>query len=177
MENLSKPKARSGPQRRGKTSPCPECATAVYAKPGKRQQKFCSRVCYRAWYAKRFDRNIGAIDSVKDLSGYDEFLSRPMLTCLHDGCVWTGHSLSHHMNTAHGITAEQLKERAGFNRGTGVISATLARILEARLRNGDPHPPTELALAAKGDTQPEVRREAIEHYTKASLAAIAGQST
>lgn len=167
-ENLAIRNSRSGPHRKGKETPCPECAKPVYQRPGPRKQKFCGRVCYRAWYAKRFDRNIGAIDSVAQLSGYDEFLSGETLRCFQPGCSWEGHSLSHHMNYAHGIEAEALKEKAGFNKGTGVISATLARILEARATPGS-HPPTDLAIASRAGASQDVRREAVEHLVKSAL--------
>lgn len=170
LANLAQPKARNGPERAGETLPCVACNREIYltASQRKRGKKACSRSCWRAWLAQRFDRAIAANATLQGVQGYDEFLSRDKLTCLVDGCAWQGADLALHANLAHGIRADELKARAGFNNSTGLVSAPLARLYEARGNTGTP-----AALAAhrngaarKGKPQPH-RPEAIEHYQKA----------
>ena len=56
---------------------------------------------------------------------FDEFLTSDVLPCLVEGCDWKGHHLSMHMNQTHGVTAENFKKLAGFNLGSGIVSAPL----------------------------------------------------
>jgi len=85
---------------------------------------------------ERFDRNIGAVETIEQLSNYDEFLSAEILNCLVDGCKWRGHNLSLHMNQTHGVKADDFKMAAGFNLSTGVVSASMQKNLVARVNQG-----------------------------------------
>jgi len=168
--NLSKPKERNGPLPAGIVQPCISCDKEIYltATDRKRGKKACSRSCWRAWLADRFDRSIAEVRTVNAVVGYDEFLSQEKLSCLVDGCAWRGDELSLHCNLAHGITAEQLKERAGFNRNTGIVSGPLARLYEARGNKGTPHSLDRAKAAAMHPRASQaVRPESIEHYRKA----------
>lgn len=90
----------------------------------KSKRQFCSKVCYRAFFAERFDRFVASPESLALPQNYDEFLSKEELPCIVDGCEWVGHRLGHHCNVVHGIDVRTLRELAGFNRRTGVVSAT-----------------------------------------------------
>lgn len=133
----------------------------------RRGMRFCSREHYRLWMAERFDRNIGAINEISAMNNYDEFLSQEKLTCLIAGCKWTGHDLALHMNLTHGITADELKKRAGFNKSTGIVSSTMARNLESRGNKGSAWVLSSVRPNRTGSTQ-EVRNEAREHISKAA---------
>lgn len=170
LENLKKARAAYVPTpRKGEMRACRQCGEQFYLTRTmiKRGVKFCSRAHYRLWMADRFDRDIGAIDSIETMQNFDEFLSQDKLTCLIPGCNWMGDDLSLHANLAHGITADALKERAGFNKSTGLISAPMARRLEARGNKG-----TVSALEAsrpnRKGTKQDTRQEAVEHIRKAA---------
>lgn len=178
LANLEKARAAYAPQpRKGEMRPCLQCGKEFYLTQTKirRGTKFCSREHYRLWMADRFDRNIGAVHQITKMNNYDEFLSQEKLTCLIPGCAWSGHDLSLHMNLAHGVTAEDLKKRAGFNRNTGVVSATMARNLEARGNKGTTWSLVGARPNRSGRAQ-EVRNEAREHIRK-SAAVRASVST
>lgn len=126
-------------QRRGQDVDCLECGQSFYQKPAcktARAKKFCCRVCYRSYAAKRFDRYVANPESMALPQCYDEFLDRDELRCLIEGCDWHGLHLSIHMNQTHGIRADELKRAAGFNLGTGVVARPLAERLQARSLRG-----------------------------------------
>lgn len=122
--------------RRGEVNPCLECGADVYIKKSDLNKKFCNKGCYRTYMAKRFDRQIASPDQMTLPQGYDAFLDRDELNCLIIGCDWTGKHLSIHMNSAHGIQANDFKRAAGFNKGTGVVSKDVAQALRDRALQG-----------------------------------------
>lgn len=117
---------------RGEVRACLECGKEVYAKPSRPNRKYCSHAHYRQYMAKRFDRHIASPEEIALPQNYDEFLTKPELNCLVSGCGWRGHLLSNHMNYSHGVTAAEFKRAAGFNLGTGVVSAPMHGILSDR---------------------------------------------
>lgn len=117
------------------THPCMECDTPFYSPPAKRK-RFCNTRCYRSYFAKRFDRWVASPQRIALPQNFDEFLTQEELPCLVDGCDWIGHGLSGHMNQAHGVPAEDFKRAAGFNLGSGIISAPLQKTLSARANVG-----------------------------------------
>lgn len=134
----------------------------------RRGRRFCSQACYRAYLAERFDRWVANPRSVERLQGFDEFLCQEQLPCLIEGCGWQGKNLGQHVNREHGLTAEQFKELAGFNRCTGLVAPDTQRrmtqqALENRkyglLRNGPGNP-----AGRKGQ---RLRPEHLEHLEKA----------
>lgn len=127
---------RAESARRGEGKPCLECGQDVYAKKSESKKKFCSTACYRAYMAKRFDRQIAAPETLSLPQAYDEFLMKDQLPCLVDGCGWIGAHLSLHMNQMHGITAEEFKRAAGFNRSSGIVSRGLSEAMSARALTG-----------------------------------------
>lgn len=135
-----------------------------------RKRKFCSQSCYREYLAGRFDRWIADPQSISLPQNYDEFLLQEELPCLVEGCEWVGKYLSFHCNVAHGITAEQLKELAGFNRKTGLVSRDLHDKMSARQQqwaNGQPPPvpPQNTDGVKRQPARPEGR----EHARKAMI--------
>jgi len=158
----------SGPERKGTYSPCLVCGKEMYLTPTlvARGKKTCSRICYRKYMAERFDRNIGSIETIEELSNYDEFLSSEILNCLMDGCGWKGHNLSLHMNQSHGIKAKDFKIAAGFNLSTGVVSASMQKNLCARGNLGG-HVDNSIAIAAR--TFKYRSREGNEHLKKSMM--------
>lgn len=122
--------------RRGEGKPCLECGQDVYVKKSEAKKKFCCRICYRAYMAKRFDRHIAAPEALALPQAYDEFLMKEQLPCLVEGCDWVGSHLSLHINQMHGIVAEEFKRAAGFNRSSGIVSRGLAEALSARELSG-----------------------------------------
>lgn len=157
-----------GPARAGNYRPCDACGKEIYmtATNIKRNKKTCSRLCYRKLMASRFDRHIGHIENIAELSNYDEFLAQPVLGCLIDGCNWKGHNLTLHMNLSHGITEEDFKRAAGFNLSTGVVSSVMQSNLCARGNRGGSvnH---EVARAARKFEY--FSRESSEHRSKAAI--------
>ncbi len=145
-----------------------------------RRRKFCTTNCQRSYYAARFDRWIANPQKLALPQNYDEFLMQDELPCLIDGCDWIGSHLSYHCNIVHGITAKQLKELAGFNRRTGLITPAMRdkmrdrnlRLIEEGIINrGNPetgfepgHPQVNLPLRLEGK----------EHFDKARAMLAAG---
>jgi hypothetical protein len=118
-------------QKTGGDVPCLECGTLFYKKLNE-TRKYCSTPCYRAHFARRYDRWVANPESVALPQCYDEFLDQEELTCVVADCGWKGKHLTMHMNQAHGIPAKEFKRAAGFNLGTGVISKPLAQALQKR---------------------------------------------
>lgn len=165
------PAPQCGPDRTGDEQPCANgCGTAVYrtaARQGIRTRRYCSRTCYHQHLARLFDREIGVVSILPTLHNFDEILASPQLQCVMPGCAWHGHNLSLHMHLEHGIPEHEFKAAAGFNRRTGVISATLRQKTEH-----DRTPPAEATRTARAairnkTNKPPARREAIEHHQKA----------
>lgn len=117
--------------RTGSTVACVECGKEFYKKR-KLMRRFCSRTCYRAYFARRFDRWIANPEEMQLPQCYDEFLDNEELPCLVAGCGWRGRHLSLHVNQTHGCTADEFKRAAGFNLNTGVIARPLAEMLSRR---------------------------------------------
>lgn len=165
---------REGAFRADNTLACLGCGEDFYAPPA-RKKKFCKHSCYRSYMADRFDRWVASPERIALPQNFDEFLAQAELPCLVDGCGWTGHNLSQHMNYAHGIPADEFKRAAGFNITTGVISASLSDTLAAsHASNGS---------ALRGRRPPEDARdhmtgykslEGREHARKARLLASGG---
>lgn len=141
---------------------------------GKRRspKRFCNKICWRRHFAERFDRWFADPQTLALPQGYDEFLTQAELPCLVDGCEWSGKNLSIHANHCHGITADQLKELAGFNRNTGVVCPSTALALSERgvgRQAGDTtivaHNPA--AVAASAAPRSPLRLEWREHHEKA----------
>jgi predicted nucleic acid-binding Zn ribbon protein len=105
------------------TKECPVCSAAFTAKPSRAGQVTCSKPCQRKWFEARFDRFIASAAALTHVSMFDEFMSQEELPCLVKGCSWSGKSLGVHVNHVHGITADQLREMAGFNKTTGLVCA------------------------------------------------------
>lgn len=126
--------ANNDKKKTGAVLVCVECGASVYRNSFRinRGEECCSRVCKFSYLAKRFDRYIATPESIALPQGYDEFLSKDELPCLVDGCEWVGAQLSLHMNFIHGVTAEELKLIAGFNKTQGVVAAPLAKKLHER---------------------------------------------
>lgn len=109
---------------------CLKCGAAIPRK--KKCRKFCGKQCHRAYYAERFDRWIASPEGLALPQNYDEFLLSEKLPCLVIGCDWEGESLAYHSNVVHGITADQLRELAGFNKTTGLVTSRLSKSLSER---------------------------------------------
>jgi hypothetical protein len=180
---------RSSDAQREAEIQCPQCGETFF--PGfKRKKRFCSRVCYRAYFAERYDRWVASPERIALPQNYDEFLSQEELPCLIEDCEWIGRNLSMHMNQAHGVRADEFKKAAGFNLTTGVVSAPAARALRARAKVGvalmpDPtsmlppagHPGTyqslegkEHRLKARAERSAEVKANALRNLQKARAA-------
>lgn len=161
-------KKGKGKERSGAYGNCLECGKEIYKTHTneKRNKNTCSRICYRKYMAERFDRNIGSIETIEQLSNYDEFLSEPILSCLVSGCGWTGHNLSLHMNQSHGIKAKDFKMAAGFNLSTGVVSATMQKNLVNRNNIGG-NVDNSIAIAARKFEYKS--REGKEHIKKSIM--------
>lgn len=158
---------------------CLECGEEV-RKRGK-HRKFCNHKCYRLYMAGRFDRWIASPQRIGTLQGYDEFLTQEELPCLVEGCEWTGHALSNHMNFAHGVPADEFKRAAGFNMGTGVVSQPMREHLQEREHIGVANAAVLAANRPVGmpvPTNPRgyLAREGKEHFakTRAMLLAVEG---
>lgn len=127
----------SDSSKKGAHQPCMECGQDFYVKRHQfGRRKFCTKVCYRSYFAKRFDRWVASPEGLSLPQCYDEFLDRERLRCLVEGCDWEGVHLSSHMNQSHGVPAREFKRAAGFNYGTGVIARPLARALQERPLRG-----------------------------------------
>ncbi len=101
---------------------CIECGKKEIVRFSIRNRKTCGRPCYRRYFAKRFDRWMANPETIALPQAYDEFMLQDELPCLIEGCGWTGKSLGFHVNVAHGITAEEFKRAAGFNKTTGLVT-------------------------------------------------------
>jgi hypothetical protein len=147
------------------TKNCVQCGEVFYSQPRKKQ-KFCGQNCYRKYMADRFDRWVASPQGIALPQNFDEFLIQNELPCLVDGCGWSGHHLSIHMNLAHGVKADEFKRAAGFNLGTGVISGPHREALQAREPVGiATEPPLrERSTGVRGDYK---SLEGKEHYKKA----------
>ena len=145
------------------------------------RRSYCSRSCWRSYFADRFDRYVASHTSIDRVQCFDEFLSRDELPCLVAGCSWEGQDLTRHAFLAHGIPAEELKRRAGFNRTTGVIgrrlSAQRAEQCATAARPAAERTPEERAEigAMRGvHTGYAQRAEAMEHRQKSAADAATG---
>lgn len=126
---------------------CLQCGQPFALKPTQvGKKKYCSRRCYRAFMAARFDRWIANPESIALPQCYDEFLTQGCLPCLVAGCDWVGEHLGMHVNLAHGLTARQFKRLAGFNVTTGLVTPEVSAMLASRAHLWDP--PTAAALSA-----------------------------
>lgn len=159
--------------RTGERVPCLECGEDFYRKKSdSARRKFCTKVCYRSYMAKRFDRWVANPEGMALPQCYDEFLDRERLRCVVHGCDWDGLHLTTHMNQAHGLPADDFKRATGFNLSTGVIARPLAEAFQSReLRGVAANAPGDaLDLARAAQQGPYIRyvsREACEHQKKA----------
>lgn len=110
---------------------CVYCGATFTTKPSSKR-KYCSKICQRRWFAERHDRWVANPQKIALPQAYDEFLSHNELSCIVEGCDWTGQNLSIHVNHVHGISADEFKELAGFNRHSGLVSAELSQTLRDR---------------------------------------------
>lgn len=161
--------------RTGDTVQCVECGNDFYRKKSeaKRGRRFCTKVCYRSYMAKRFDRWVANPESMALPQCYDEFLDRDRLRCVVDGCDWEGLHLTTHMNQTHGLPARDFKRATGFNLTTGVIARPLAEAFQSRDRRGVAMNPPIDALGLRWSKEQQgpyiryVSLEAREHQKKA----------
>lgn len=167
--------------RTGGTAPCIECGSDFYRKRSDAQKgrKFCTKVCYRSWMAKRFDRWVANPEGMALPQCYDEFLDRERLTCVVHGCNWEGQHLTMHINQAHGLPSADFKRAAGFNLSTGVIARPLAEVFQSRELRGvavdSVHDELEIARSAQqGSYTRYVSRESCEHKKKAMALTMLG---
>lgn len=107
---------------------CRQCGKTEKILPNiARQRKgFCSRACYRKYFAERFDRFVASPESIALPQNFDEFLSQPKLSCPFDGCEWKGKFLGLHVNVAHGVRIADFKRLAGFNKSTGLCTSDIS---------------------------------------------------
>lgn len=155
-------------------SSCRNCSKEFTSKAS-RKSKFCSKHCYRSYMAERFDRWIASPENIEAMQNYDEFLLKESLPCLVEGCEWEGKNLSLHLNFHHGITAQEFKKLAGFNKTTGLVSPGLSEHLSNREHLQDKellaHRMSMIRAPFGGNRDgADVRKEAKEHYKKSRLA-------
>jgi hypothetical protein len=150
---------------------CKGCGAPLYQprpSEGRHPKKYCNMTCKRRFYAERFDKHVDSY-TITVPQCFDEFMTQDVLPCLVDGCDWKGHGLAQHMNHAHNITADEARERGGFNRSTGLVSQTLREQYADRNANSGG------LNNFNGNIDPARRRgisdraEAKEHHTKAAL--------
>lgn len=148
---------------------CPNCGKEkeFLVCDHKRGRRFCSRLCSREWYSKRYDRWVAEPKDATIPSNYDEFLAQNELPCLIVGCDWVGRSLGYHVNKEHGITADEFKKMCGFNKTTGLVCPELSRELSERTV-GDPTINEKVERPKNYDRYTR-RLEAKEHWLKARL--------
>jgi len=152
---------------------CPICG-----KEKRAARTTCSRQCWRVYLSERFDRWIASPSQIALPQNFDEFLSQETLPCLVDGCEWIGDRLGQHINMVHGITAEEFKSLAGFNKRSGLVSieesrrmSNLASQLFSEGRIGQSFA-EYLASVKDGEidapkaTAPKATLEYVEHRTK-----------
>jgi len=108
---------------------CIQCGQAIYTTTPEKTFRFCNSRCRRTYWRKLFDELIANPEGLPLPQNYDEFLDRAELPCLMPNCDWEGRSLGGHMFQCHGITANEFKEMAGFNRGTGLVGTQTARMI------------------------------------------------
>lgn len=125
------------------TKECLECGKNILLTPSqatkqqyadgkkRREKKFCNNVCFRKFFADRFDRAVAEYAALEIPCSYDEFLDQRELPCIMKGCDWVGKHLSIHCNTYHGIHKDDLKAMAGFNRSTGLVGTDTFSALSA----------------------------------------------
>lgn len=118
--------------RTGETIQCQECGKDIYKKKSLSGKKFCSVVCSRSFFSKRFDRWIANPETLALPQNYDEFLDQEELPCIFEGCEWVGKHLSLHANSSHGVSRDEFKRVAGFNLHSGIVSKPLAETLRGR---------------------------------------------
>lgn len=161
-----------------KTINCLHCEKEVFTKPSRSskrsQHRYCSQRCYREYMSGRFDRYIASPESLALPQNYDEFLTGDELHCLIEGCGWSGLQLSSHMNLAHGIRKDEFKEKAGFNVGTGVVTAAYSeRLSQSKIAQGwtgDHMAHLRSLVKSRGSAPPDSKRnrlEGKEHRAKA----------
>ncbi len=155
------------PQKR-MTQPCLQCQKLIYVKPSNyKAKRFCGTPCYREYLAARFDRWVANPETIALPQCFDEFLTQEELPCLVEGCFWRGQALGHHVNMAHGITADEFREMAGFNRTTGLVTPRVARRLAARLGMGNPNFHAEFGYLSEPH-HCKMRLEGREHLRKST---------
>ena len=143
----------------------------------KKSNKFCGDRCRRTYFRDRFDRFIANPEQIALPQNYDEFLTKEELPCLVDGCDWSGVRLGQHVNLAHGITADQMREIAGFNKTTGLATLSYKEKCSHKMKRM-----IEDGKISPGDIEncrgvlshPEYRNEAKEHQQK-TIAMNAGK--
>ncbi len=142
---------RAASQRVPEQRACICCQAEFVVKPSSKR-RYCSKICQRRWFAERHDRWVANPQKIALPQAYDEFMVQDELRCIVEGCDWTGHSLSMHVNVVHGIPAAEFKALAGFNKGTGLVSPGLAEALAAR-----PYPHLRGNKEATADKMAEMR--------------------
>jgi len=156
-------------QRTGTYEKCRECGKEFYKKKGATRY-YCSRMCYRKYMAKRFDRWIASPEEIALPHNYDEFLTSEELPCLVKGCTWRGKWLSLHMNFAHGVKARDFKKMAGFNLQSGIISLPLYEQMCARPHIKDAKFPENMKRGrGKGEKREYQSLERSEHFKKSFI--------
>ena len=160
-----------------KTPPkaCPQCGIEFQ----KKNRKFCSKLCWRKYFAERFDRFIANPEKIALPQNFDEFMLQEELPCLFENCEWVGPNLSQHVNSVHGVTAEKFRELAGFNKRTGLVGAEEHKRQSQRMKQMiadgiiTTDPSLLLSLPRKGSP---TRLEGKEHLKK-SMALRRSQET
>lgn len=149
---------------------CRQCGTEVVAKCLSKVRKFCGKTCQRRWYAERFDRWIANPESIALPQNYDEFFTRETLPCPVAGCSWEGKSLGYHVNVAHGVTADRMRELLGCNRKTGLctpdVSDFRSQLARQLIQDGILAPLADISMYRQ--PRHDVRREGIERQKKVS---------
>jgi hypothetical protein len=162
------------PESGGIVVACLQCGKENTRNINRRSQRFCDKWCHRVYFNERFDRFIANPESIALPQNYDEFLLQEELPCLVDGCNWMGKKLAFHCNLVHGIPADKLKELAGFNRTTGLVTRDISQQLSDRAKAYLPALADKLRadgkLKTSGNPHHHPKRlESIEHSRKASL--------
>ena len=156
---------------RPKGMPCKNCG-----EPCRIHRSYCSSGCRREYFNARFDRWIASPQKLALPQNYDEFLLQDVLPCLVEGCQWKGKHLSFHMNVTHGVSADEFKELAGFNKKTGVVSydvhKLMSRLAKERVAAGLVTGLTPGTPGMPRKNSPS-RLEGREHSRKAHLDAMA----
>ena len=140
------------------------------------KKKYCNQGCRREYFNARFDRWIASPEKIALPQNYDEFLLQEELPCLVETCEWSGKHLSSHMNKAHGVTADEFKELAGFNRSTGLVSHDVHKVMSERAKERIEEGVVSLVapgtpgMPGRGGGKPP-RLEAKEHINKSQAIA------